>query len=135
MRRGSKHAPSDEGSARWYHQGDDHHCSGAGWEGLCCPSEGAKDAAGPLHISLDDLEGANKGFEPASCWGVGRVQSGEGPGPRGWQDVGGLGEVREALQEAMELPTKYAALIARCGSELASCHCSQPQALRQHACA
>ena len=64
---------------------------------------------------MDDLEGANKGCEPASCWGVGRVQSGEGPGPRGWQDVGGLGEVREALQEAMELPTKYAALIAKYG--------------------
>jgi len=70
--------------------------------------------AGPLHLGLDDLEAANKGFEPASCWGVGKMQSGEGPGPRGWQDVGGLGEVKEALQEAMELPTKYAALIARC---------------------
>ncbi len=71
-------------------------------------------AAGPLHISLGDLEAANRGFEPASCWGVGRVQGGEGPGPRGWQDVGGLADVRDALQEAMELPTKYAALIARC---------------------
>ena len=71
--------------------------------------------AGALCVSLDDLEEANKGFEPASCWGVGKVQFGEGPGPRGWQDVGGLGEVREALQEAMELPTRYAALIARCG--------------------
>ncbi|CAK0784927.1 hypothetical protein CVIRNUC_008132 [Coccomyxa viridis] len=69
--------------------------------------------AGPLHISLGDLEAANRGFEPASCWGVGRVQGGEGPGPRGWQDVGGLADVRDALQEAMELPTKYAALIAR----------------------
>ena len=74
---------------------------------------------------MDDLEGANKGFEPASCWGVGRVQSGEGPGPRGWQDVGGLDEVREALQEAMELPTKYAALIAKCAPKPASCRCSQ----------
>lgn len=73
-------------------------------------------AAGPLHISLDDLEAANCSFEPASSWGVGRMQCGEGPGPRGWQDVGGLADVRDALQEAMELPTKHAALIARCAS-------------------
>jgi SpoVK/Ycf46/Vps4 family AAA+-type ATPase len=71
-------------------------------------------SAGALCIGIDELEAANKGFEPASCWGVGKMQSTEGPGPRGWQDVGGLEEVREALQEAMELPTKYAALVARC---------------------
>lgn len=34
-------------------------------------------------------------------------------GIEGWQDVGGLADVQEALQEALELPTKYAALIAR----------------------
>ena len=50
---------------------------------------------------------------------MGRVQGGEGPGPRGWQDVGGLADVQDALQEAMELPTKYAALIARCCN---ACH-------------
>ena len=40
------------------------------------------------------------------------MQGGSG-GVEGWQDVGGLADVREALQEALELPTKYAALIAR----------------------
>lgn len=40
------------------------------------------------------------------------VQGGQG-GVEGWQDVGGLAEVRAALQEALELPTKYAHLISR----------------------
>ena len=47
------------------------------------------------------------------------VQKGQG-GVEGWWDVGGLAEVRGALQEALELPTKYAHLISRCCSELAS---------------
>lgn len=38
---------------------------------------------------------------------------GGGGGIEGWQDVGGLANVRAALQEALELPTKYASLIAR----------------------
>ena len=43
---------------------------------------------------------------------VGAVQGGGG-GVEGWQDVGGLADVRAALQQALELPTKYASLIAR----------------------
>ena len=38
---------------------------------------------------------------------------GGGGAIEGWQDVGGLADVRAALQEALELPTKYASLIAR----------------------
>ena len=34
-------------------------------------------------------------------------------GLEGWQDVGGMREVRAALREALELPTKYARLVAR----------------------
>ena len=34
-------------------------------------------------------------------------------GLEGWQDVGGMQEVRAALREALELPTKYARLVAR----------------------
>ena len=41
------------------------------------------------------------------------VVQGGGGGIEGWQDVGGLADVQAALQEALELPTKYAALIAR----------------------
>ncbi len=50
---------------------------------------------------------------------------GGGGGVEGWQDVGGLADVRAALQEALELPTKYAALIARSPScHVQSCTCS-----------
>ena len=42
----------------------------------------------------------------------GMMQGGQG-GVEGWQDVGGLAEVRAALQEALELPTKYAHFISR----------------------
>ncbi len=59
------------------------------------------------------MEAALQGFSPASAWGVGRVVAGEGPGPRGWADVGGLEDVRDALRETLELPTRYAKLIAR----------------------
>lgn len=51
--------------------------------------------------------------------------AGGGGGVEGWQDVGGLADVRAALQEALELPTKYAALIARSTScHVPSCTCS-----------
>lgn len=66
-----------------------------------------------MAVESGDMDAALEGFSPASSWGVGRVSAGEGPGPRGWQDVGGLEDVREALQETLELPTRYAKLIAR----------------------
>lgn len=49
-------------------------------------------------------------FVQVSIWAD--LQGGGG-GIEGWQDVGGLADVRAALQEALELPTKYASLIAR----------------------
>ncbi len=70
--------------------------------------------AGRLEVAQEDMEAALAGFSPASSWGVGRASAGDGPGPRGWQDVGGLEDVREALQETLELPTRYAKLIAKC---------------------
>ncbi|KAK9907564.1 hypothetical protein WJX75_006024 [Coccomyxa subellipsoidea] len=68
---------------------------------------------GKLEVGQKDMEVALSGFSPASSWGVGRASAGDGPGPRGWQDVGGLEDVREALQETLELPTRYAKLIAK----------------------
>ena len=73
---------------------------------LCC--------AGKLEVGQKDMEVALSGFSPASSWGVGRASAADGPGPRRWQDVGGLEDVREALQETLELPTRYAKLIAKC---------------------
>ncbi|KAL0051151.1 hypothetical protein WJX82_002808 [Trebouxia sp. C0006] len=77
------------------------------------PGSGADaQGSGALMISPEDLADAEQGFQPAAAWGVGQLQGGGG-GVEGWQDVGGLADVRAALQEALELPTKYAALIAR----------------------
>ena len=51
---------------------------------------------------------------------------GGGGGIEGWQDVGGLADVRAALQEALELPTKYASLIARSLSSNCAVLCCAP---------
>ena len=32
---------------------------------------------------------------------------------QGWEDVGGMSEVRDALRESLELPTRYAKLVAK----------------------
>ena len=53
---------------------------------------------------------------------------GGGGAIEGWQDVGGLADVRAALQEALELPTKYASLIAR-SPLLAPAHPALPSLL------
>lgn len=50
-------------------------------------------------------------FSPAASWGVGK--GGKGSLISGWEDVGGMHDVRDALKEALELPTKYAKLLAR----------------------
>jgi SpoVK/Ycf46/Vps4 family AAA+-type ATPase len=65
-----------------------------------------------LHLEPADLEAALEGFTPAAFWGTGSggaVQA----GVEGWADVGGMEEARQALHEALELPTKYARLVAQ----------------------
>ena len=65
-----------------------------------------------LQLTAGDLEAALEGFTPAAFWGTGSrkaVQDGVG----GWRDVGGMEEARQALHEALELPTKYARLVAQ----------------------
>lgn len=71
---------------------------------------------GPV-VTLEecDLREALQGFIPASFWGVAGGPRGGGPSPgaiEGWPDVGGLSEARHAVSEALELPFKYAALVA-----------------------
>jgi peroxin-1 len=63
-----------------------------------------------LTIEQADLDEALKGFSPASSWGMGQGSSSSLV--TGWEDVGGMSDVREALQEALELPTKFAKLLA-----------------------
>ena len=44
---------------------------------------------------------------------------------QGWEDVGGMAEVRAALQESLELPTRYARLVAKAPLRLRTgAHCS-----------
>ena len=59
-----------------------------------------------------DLDAAWHGFSPASSWGVGQLQG--AASVSGWEDVGGMCDVRDVLREALELPTKFAKLLARC---------------------
>ena len=58
-----------------------------------------------------DMESAWLDFSPASSWGVGKGSGGNMVS--GWEDVGGMHDVRDALREALELPTKYSKLLAR----------------------
>eukprot|EP00884_Botryococcus_braunii_P019130 jgi/Botrbrau1/5900/Bobra.0366s0078.1 len=67
---------------------------------------------GPLRVEMEDLEEAQEGFQPSASWGVGSAAP-SGTGPRGWQDVGGAAAARSALQEALELPSRYSKLIAK----------------------
>lgn len=64
-----------------------------------------------LPISAPDLEAAREGFVPAAMRGFHSRPPAEGA-PAGWDAVGGLGEVRAALTEQLELPMKHAALFA-----------------------
>lgn len=68
--------------------------------------------AGPLRVEMEDLEAAQEGFQPAASWGVGSATP-SATGPRGWQDVGGAAAARAALREALELPSKFAKLVAK----------------------
>ena len=52
-----------------------------------------------------------EGFSSASTWGLGQATAASTI--TGWQDVGGMDTARDALQEALELPTKFAKLLAK----------------------
>lgn len=70
--------------------------------------------AGGLAVSTADLAEAMKGFAPAASWGVTNAAANNDAGPRGWEDVGGMPDVVDALREALALPTRFARLCARC---------------------
>ena len=68
-------------------------------------------SASPLRLEKKDLDGAMAGMIPAAFWGSG-TRNVLQAGVQGWQDVGGMSAVQEALREALELPLKHAALVA-----------------------
>lgn len=59
-----------------------------------------------LHLTSEDLFDSLNGMIPAVLWGS-KAQAKIQSGVEGWQDVGGLSDVREALQESIELPLLY----------------------------
>lgn len=69
----------------------------------------------PLQLTHADMEAALEGFTPAAFWGTG-TRTAVQAGVQGWADVGGMDEAREALHEALELPTKHARLVAQVGN-------------------
>ncbi|KAL4452226.1 hypothetical protein ABPG75_007888 [Micractinium tetrahymenae] len=76
------------------------------------PAGSAAPPPALLQLTRCDMEAALEGFTPAAFWGIGTRKAVQA-GVVGWADVGGMEEAREALHEALELPTKYAQLVAQ----------------------
>lgn len=66
---------------------------------------GAVGGAALQVVAPEDWEVALRGFEPASAWAAQRAVGGGG-GPSGWEDVGGMTSVKQALQESLEMPLR-----------------------------
>lgn len=64
-----------------------------------------------LQLEKKDVDDAMNGMIPSAFWGSGTRTTVQA-GVQGWEDVGGMCEVRDALTEALELPLKYAELVA-----------------------
>lgn len=71
----------------------------------------ASAALRQLQLREPDLAAARQGFSPAAFWGIGRPADATA-GVQGWEEVGGLAEVKAALREALELPARAPALVA-----------------------
>lgn len=64
-----------------------------------------------MDLWQEDLDAAWTGFTPAASWGL--AQGNPSAAVSGWEDVGGLDQAKAALQEALELPAKFAKLLAK----------------------
>eukprot|EP00897_Mesotaenium_endlicherianum_P010208 jgi/Mesen1/9215/ME000591S08541 len=72
-------------------------------------------------LSEGDFGDAQDGFVPAGMRGVAKAASaGDGRAPRSWADLGGLAETRAALQEILELPSRFPGVFARAPLRLRS---------------
>lgn len=67
----------------------------------------------PLRVTLKDLQGAIEGMVPSAMWGSKTKKKLES-GVEGWQDVGGLQNVKQALSDILELPLLHPDLVASC---------------------
>ena len=96
------------------------------WRARQCAKQGmptANSAGDVTIIQQQDIDTALEGFSSTSSWGLG----GGRPSSTitGWQDVGGMESAKSALQEALELPLKYAKLLSRQ---------AMPQEITRHMC-
>jgi SpoVK/Ycf46/Vps4 family AAA+-type ATPase len=73
--------------------------------------ERSSGAHSNFELTEADFSEARNGFVPAAMRGV-SVGGAEGAPKLGWEAVGGLSEVRQALQETLELPAKFPDLFA-----------------------
>ncbi|GBG90573.1 hypothetical protein CBR_g50916 [Chara braunii] len=65
-------------------------------------------------VTEDDFAKAQRGFVPAAMRGVVAISNaGDGPSQKGWEDIGGLDDVRRTLQEIRKLPVKYGKLFLK----------------------
>lgn len=88
--------------------------NGSGGGGPAGLPDSTAPAQSLLRLTREDLLAALEGFTPAAFWGTGSRKSVQA-GVEGWADVGGMEEARQALHEALELPTKHARLVAKVG--------------------
>lgn len=80
------------------------------------PRSGAVPAAaatsGTLKVSSEHWDVALDGFQPSAAWEAG-AQDSLDTTITGWNDIGGMKDAKEALYEALELPLKFAKLVAK----------------------
>ncbi|XP_022107036.1 peroxisome biogenesis factor 1-like isoform X2 [Acanthaster planci] len=83
------------------------------------PVKQGKDSVGnadEILLLQEDFEAALHDYTPATLRDVPLHSAGE----LGWQDVGGLRDVKESLLETLQLPAKYPSLFANCPLRLRS---------------
>ncbi|GAB2284824.1 hypothetical protein Dimus_019277 [Dionaea muscipula] len=82
------------------------------------PPHSASRIQGNASLILDDFSQAMHEFVPVSMRDI--TKSAPEGGRSGWEDVGGLLDVRNAIKEMIELPSKFADVFAKCPLRLRS---------------
>ncbi|XP_071509592.1 peroxisomal ATPase PEX1-like [Diadema antillarum] len=80
------------------------------------PSQDGQSPSKEILLCQEDFEVALNNYSPAALRDVPLHSAGE----LGWEDVGGLGQVKQDLVETLQLPTKYPELFANCPLRLRS---------------
>jgi SpoVK/Ycf46/Vps4 family AAA+-type ATPase len=67
---------------------------------------------GAYRVGKQHWAAALAGFEPSAAWEAGAQEAADAS-ITGWRDVGGMADAKEALYEALELPLRFAKLVAK----------------------